>query len=340
MSPTSRRPSTPFSPTERAVSSAAPTALVTGVAGQDGIYLARRLLAEGRRVVGTVSPDSGRDPRVGVYLAGVEVVGQDVTDAAGLRALVLERRPEEIYHLAAQSSVALSWQQPERTHAVNAGAVRTLLDAARELHRAGAGVRVFQASSAEATGEARDSPYARSKAEAEAAVREARADGLHAVFARLYGHESPIRPARFVTRKITRGAAEIALGLRATLTLGNLDVHRDWGFAGEYVDAFARLLRHDEPVDVPLGTGRSHSLRDLVETAFAAAGVADPWARVEQDPALLRPSDSAVLCADPEPAADLVGWRAATSFDTLVARMVEVDLQRLRSGVEEDVAYL
>lgn len=313
---------------------------MTGAAGQDGIYLARLLLAEGRRVVGTVSPGGATTSRVRTYLAGVEVVELDLADAGATRDLVLSCRPAEVYNLAAQSSVAQSWQEPERTSAVNAGAVRSLLDAAGELTRRGTQVRVFQASSAEVGGDAGDSPYARSKADAEAAVVEARAAGVHAVHARLHGHESPIRPERFVTRKITRGAAEIALGHRDTLTLGNLDVHRDWGFAGEYVDAFVRLLRHDEPVDVPLGTGRSRSLGDLVERAFAAAGVADPWSRIEQDPALLRPADSTLLLADPEPAADLIGWRASTSFEDLVDRMVEVDLRRLTTGVDDAVDYL
>jgi GDPmannose 4,6-dehydratase len=324
----------------RPATSGAPTALVTGAAGQDGIYLARRLLAEGRRVVGTVSPGGSGSPRVVTYLAGVEVVEHDLSDADATRALVLARRPDEVYNLAAQSSVAQSWKDPVGTDAVNAGAVRGLLAAAAELTGGGTPVRVFQASSAEVGGDARDSPYARSKARAELAVREAREAGVHAVYARLHGHESPIRPQRFVTRKITRGAAEIALGRRDTLTLGNLDVHRDWGFAGEYVDAFVRLLRHDEPVDVPLGTGRSHSLAELVETAFAAAGVADPWSRIEQDPALLRPADSTLLLADPEPAAALVGWRATTSFEDLVDRMVQVDLRRLATGVEDAVDHL
>ncbi|KRB77725.1 hypothetical protein ASE01_05855 [Nocardioides sp. Root190] len=317
-----------------------PTVLVTGAAGQDGIYLARQLLAEGCRVVGTVSPGRSRDRRVLVHLSGVEIVEHDLADADGTREIVLARRPREIYNLAAQSSVAQSWQDPERTEAVNAGAVHRLLDAATELTRQGTPVRFFQASSAEVGGAAGDSPYAQSKARAEAAVHAAREDGMHAVCARLHGHESPIRPLRFVTRKITRGAAEIALGRRETLTLGNLDVHRDWGFAGEYVDAFIRLLRHDRPVDVPLGTGRSHSLAELVETAFDAAGVADPWSRIERDPALLRPSDSPLLLADPEPAATLIGWRATTSFADLIARMVEVDLRRLTSGVEESVDHL
>lgn len=318
----------------------APTALITGVAGQDGIYLARRLRTEGVRVVGTISPGSAADPRVRAYLADVEVVEQDVADAVGVRALVAACRPQEIYNLAAQSSVARSWQQPALTRAVNAGAVQSLLAALTEPGAAAGRTRLFQASSVEVVGAASDSPYARSKAEAEQAVLAARESGLHAVHARLHSHESPVRPLRFVTRKITRAAAEIALGRRDTLALGNLDVQRDWGFAGEYVDAFVRLLRRDQPADVPLGTGRTHSLAELVETAFGAAGVDDPWSRVEADPALLRPSDAPLLVADPEPAATLIGWRAEVSFEEVVGRMVEVDVRRLRSRVEESLAYL
>lgn len=318
----------------------APSALITGVAGQDGIYLARRLAAEGMRVVGTVAPGRSDDPRVAAYLSGIEVVEQDSTDLAGMRALVASVRPNEIYNLAAQSSVAQSWQDPEHTLAVNGSAVGVLLAAAGDLAGHRHPVRFFQASSAEVAGAAADSPYARAKAAAEDQVVAARASGLHAVYATLHNHESPVRPLRFVTRKITRGAAEIALGRRDVLSLGNLDVRRDWGFAGDYVDAFTRLLRLDQPVDVPLGTGASHSLGDLVEIAFAAAGVEDAWARIQQDPALLRPADSATLVADPEPAAALLGWRATTTFHALVTRMVEVDLERLRSGVEEDPAYL
>jgi GDPmannose 4,6-dehydratase len=201
-------------------------------------------------------------------------------------------------------------------------------------------VRLFQASSAEVVGQAADSPYARAKADAERVVEKARAEGLHASYARLYVHESPVRPPGFVFRKITRGAAAIALGRSEQLTLGTLDVRRDWGHAAEYVDAFVRMLRRDEPVDLPLGTGTDHSLADLVELAFTAAGVTDPWSRIVQDPDLVRPADSKVLRADPEPAAAAIGWRATTSFTELVTRMVEVDLERVRSGVEDDPAYL
>ncbi|TWG93987.1 GDPmannose 4,6-dehydratase [Nocardioides sp. J9] len=316
------------------------TALVTGVTGQDGIYLARRLLADGMRVVGVVRPGSATGPRVDAYLDGVELREVDITDGPELRALVTDVAPQEVYNLAALSSVGRSWQEPELTRRVNHDAVVDLVAAAHDIAARGREVRFFQASSAEVVGQAADSPYARAKADAERVVEKARSEGLPASYARLYVHESPVRPLGFVFRKITRGAAEIALGRQDQLTLGTLDVRRDWGHAAEYVDAFVRMLRRDEPVDLPLGTGVDHSLADLVEVAFAAAGVDDPWSRIVQDPALVRPADSKVLRADPEPAAAAIGWRATTSFADLVTRMVEVDLERVRTGVEDDVSYL
>lgn len=316
------------------------TALITGVTGQDGVYLARRLLADGLRVVGVARPGSATGPRVSAYLGGVEVRELDITDEAALRTVVADVEPDEIYNLAALSSVGRSWEEPELTRRVNLDTVGTLVAAAQDLADHGRPVRLFQASSAEVVGQAADSPYARAKADAERIVEKARGEGLHACYARLYVHESPIRPPGFVFRKITRGAAEIARERRTDLTLGTLDVRRDWGHAGEYVDAFVRMLRRDEPVDLSLGTGVDHSLADLVELAFAAAGVADPWSHVVQDPDLVRPSDSKVLLADPEPAAAALGWRATTTFAELVARMVEVDLVRVDTGVEDDPDYL
>lgn len=315
------------------------TAVVTGVTGQDGTYLARSLVADGHRVVGVAAPDAAA---VGPYLDGVEVVALDVRDGAALCRLVDETEPDEVYNLAAFSSVGRSWQEPELTHAVNTGPVVTLVDAAVRLReRTGRAPRIFQASSAEVRGGAADSPYARSKAEAEDVVRRAREElGLHAVCGILYNHESPLRTTAFVTRKITRAAAAIALGLEDTVTLGNLDVVRDWGFAGEYVEAMRLMLAADEPADLPIGTGVAHSLDDLLRTAFDAAGVDDPEKRVVQDPALVRPADTARFLADPAPARAALGWQARTTFEQLVTHMVDVDLRRLRTGVEDDPAYL
>lgn len=317
------------------------TALVTGIAGQDGVYLARRLRQEGLRVVGTSLPGTGGAARVAHYVDGVEVVDLDLRDAAGLRDLVLGVAPDEVYNLAAVSSVGRSWSEPELTLAVNGTAVEVLV-AALLAHRAAtaADVRLFQASSAETDPGAAASPYARSKAVAEEVVRAARADaGLHACVGRLYIHDSPLRSEDFVSRKITAGVAAIATGRATDLTLGNLDVVRDWGFAGDYVDAIRRLVRCEEPTDLPIGTGVAHTLQDFVASAFEAAGL-DPERHVVRDPALVRPADTAVLVADPGPAERVLGWRATTDLATLVAHMVHVDLQRARTGVAESRTYL
>ena len=316
------------------------TALVTGVAGQDGTYLARSLRADGWRVVGTVTPGFvAGDPRA-VYLGGVELRELDLRDAPGIEALVAAIEPDQIYNLAAVSSVGRSWQEPDLTSAVNQSAVEVLVGAARTLRdRTRRDVRLFQASSAEVSGEATASPYARSKAAAEDVVRDARARGLTACIGRLYIHESPLRRSTFVSRKITRGAAEIALGRRDRLVLGNVDIVRDWGNARDYVEAIRLMAAAEEPVDLPIGTGRPHTLRDLVARAFHAAGV-DDQGRLGQDPALIRPADTAVLVADPEPAAAALGWRASVTFEQTIDAMVAADLQRLRSGVEESTDYV
>lgn len=314
---------------------------MTGAGGQDGTYLARSLLADGYRVVGTVTPGFGDgDPRA-TYLTGVELRELDLRDAAGTRDLVADVEPDEIYNLAAVSSVGRSWAEPELTIAVNQTAVEVLVQAARDLRdRTRREVRLFQASSAEVSGEATASPYARSKAAAEEVVRDARESGLAACVGRLYIHESPLRSVSFVSRKITRGAAEIALGRRDRLVLGNLDVVRDWGFAGDYVEAIRLMVAAAEPVDLPIGTGVPHELGALAERAFVAAGLDGADGYIEQDPALVRPADTAVLVADPEPAAAALGWRATVSFEQTIDAMVAADLTRLRTGVEESVDYL
>ncbi len=264
------------------------TVLITGVTGQDGIYLARHLLARGARVVGAAPATASPRTLCAAYLDGVTVVPVDVCDAEDVRRLVFDVRPDQVYNLAAVSSVARSWDEPEITVAVNHAAVETLVTALLELRdRTGHAARFFQASSAEVTGSAAHSPYGRAKAAAEDVVRSARArHGLHASSARLHNHESPLRSTAFVTGKITRGAAEIAAGLRTQLPLGNLEVSRDWGFAGDYVDAMYRMVAADEPQDLPIGTGTAHRLEDLLRIAFAAVGIDDPSPYVVVDPEL------------------------------------------------------
>jgi GDPmannose 4,6-dehydratase len=316
------------------------SALVTGVAGQDGIYLARRLRDEGVHVVGTVQPGNDDGARVAAYLADVDVVAMDLTDSDGMPRLVAAREPDEVYNLAGQSSVARSWELPEETFALNADAVEVLVDALLGLRdRTGREVRLVQASTAEVV--AGESPYARSKARAEEIVRAAREErGLHASAARLHIHESPLRGPQFVSRKITSAVAEIVLGRRSVLTLGNVDVVRDWGFAGDYVAALRLMATCADPVDLPVGTGVRHTLRDLVDAAFAAGGIEDPDTHLAQDPALMRPADIPELVADPAPAERALGWTAEVGLEALVRHMVQVDLERLRTGVAESAAYL
>jgi GDPmannose 4,6-dehydratase len=203
------------------------------------------------------------------------------------------------------------------------------------------GVRFFQASSSEEFGAAAQSPYATSKAAARSLTVRAREDhGLFACVATLYNHESPLRGRQFVTRKITRAAAEISLGRRDSLSLGNLAVTRDWGHARDYVEAMRLMLRHDVPEDLPVATGVAHTLEDLLVVAFEAAALRDPWQYVEHDQALVRPADSSLLVGDPARTMALLGWSPRTSFEQTVAQMVAVDVRRVSTGVEEDPAYL
>ncbi|WP_332644794.1 GDP-mannose 4,6-dehydratase [Aeromicrobium sp.] len=321
------------------------TALITGVGGQDGVHLARRLVAAGQRVVGTVQP--GVPVPLLPYLHGVEVVAHDLVDTEGFAGLVDQHDPATIYNLAGFTSVRASWDQPDEVFAVNAGAVERMLQVL-----AGGQRRFFQASSSEIFGPGATNPqteatpmnpgnpYGESKARAHEAVAAARSAGLFASTGILYSHESPLRGDQFVTRKITKAAVEIAAGQRDVLTLGNLDVSRDWGAASDFVEAMRLVTEHDEPDDFIVATGTSHSLRSFVEAVFDLAGVADPWSHIEQDEALLRPVDQPGLVGDPSHARTTLGWEASTSFEALVRQMVTADQRRLETGVEESVDYL
>jgi GDPmannose 4,6-dehydratase len=312
------------------------THLVTGVAGQDGVLLARLLLAEGGRVIGTVHPGTDRHLAMAPYLAGVEVVEHDLRDIDGFAALVAAHRPDEVYNLAAMSSVGRSWEHPEEAIAVNGVAPTRML----EVLAAYPETRFLQAGSVEETAAAADSPYARGKIMARQATRSARGDGRFACAAVLHIHESILRPRTFVSRKITRAAAEIAAGLSDSLTLGAVDVRRDWGAAADHVRAMRTILAADEPGDHQVGTGVVHSLRDLVEVAFQAAGINDPWPLVHHDRSLHRPSDSDVIAATPDPPAQNLGWRPRHTFEEAIAEMVRIDMIRVATGVEEAVDYL
>ena len=320
-----------------------PIALVTGIAGQDGAYLADRLRSEGSHVIGLKLPGSV-DPALEPFLSSVELLDVDLTDESSLSAVLDEHRPDEIYNLAGISSVALSWHEPVLTSEINGVAVVRLLELIRRFPAAHGPARFLQASSAEMFGSparspqdestalAPVSPYGLAKAFAHQAVGIARAaHGLHASSVILYNHESPLRPVTFVTRKVTRAAAAISLGLETELVLGTLDVSRDWGFAGDYVDAMVRAVRHDVPGDYVVATGVQHTLRDLLDAAFRRAGVDDwaPYVRTDRD--FARPVEITAMVGDATRARTVLGWEPSTSFTELVAGMVDADLALLRS---------
>lgn len=323
-----------------------PTALITGVAGQDGVLLARHLMSAGYRVVGTTQP--GVPSPLRPYLDGVVIQEHDLRDAEGFDRLLDTYEPTEVYNLAGFTSVGASWDNRELVMEVNAVAVERMLEA---LVKRG-GIKFFQASSSEVFGpeavnpqdestpHAPQNPYAESKSRAQEATVRAREGGLFTAVGILYNHESPLRATQFVTRKITHGAAEIAEGLRDTLTLGNLEVSRDWGAAGDYVAAMHAVLQQTTPSDYVIATGQLHTLGQLLAVAFAAVGIDDPWAHVEQDPALLRKADAPGLSGDADKARRELGWSPTTSFEELVQGMVAVDQKRIKSGIEEDIAYL
>jgi GDPmannose 4,6-dehydratase len=312
-------------------------ALVTGVTGQDGVHLARLLRSHGVPVVGTRQDTPLARARAAAYLPDVDVRVLDLLEPAGFAGLLTSVRPALVFHLAGSTSVAASWQDPSTTAAVNDQAVSRLL---ADVRLVVPDARVFVASSAVVGREPTPSPYGRSKLAAEEHVRAARDAGLWAVSARLHNHESPLREPQFVTRKITRTAAAIALGLESSLTLGNTAVRRDWGHARDYVEAMRLMLLQDSPTDLELGTGVAHGLLDLVACAFEAAGLGDATPYLRTDSTLLRPGDAAEQVADPAAALAALGWRAETSFTDMVAHLVRVDLERLRTGVEHDPEYL
>ena len=251
---------------------------------------------------------------------------------------MLGTRPDELHNLAGQSSVAASWRDPVDTLASTGTPVGVLLDAAWELQEAGLRPKVVQASSAEIFGNAAvspqtestpiapASPYGAAKALGHFLVGVYRARGLHASSVILYNHESPLRPETFVTRKITRAVARIARGLDQQLTLGTIDIERDWGWAPDYVEAMRLAAAHDTGGDYVIGTGVGHTIRDFVVAAFAAAGIPDWERHVTVDPDLVRPADPARQLADSSKARDVLGWQPTVDFETLVRRMVEADL--------------
>jgi GDPmannose 4,6-dehydratase len=316
-----------------------PTALITGVTGQDGSYLAELLLGKGYRVFGMVRRTSHHSyERIEHLLDRIEIVAADLLDQHSLTVVLQETRPDEVYNLAAQSYVPTSWTQPVLTGEFTALGVTRILEAIRLVHPT---AKFYQASSSEMFGKVRESPqrettpfYPRSPYGVAKVyghwitVNYRESYGLYAVSGILFNHESPRRGIEFVSRKITDGVARIKLGLATELRLGNLDAKRDWGYAGDYVDAMWRMLQQATPQDYVVGTGVAHSVRELVEIAFAHAGL--DWRKhVVQDPRFLRPAEVDLLLADPGKAKSELGWTPEVSFEQLTRMMVDADLRRL-----------
>ena len=314
-------------------------ALVTGITGQDGGYLAERLLDEGWAVHGMVRGDDPGQADLVERCPDAVLHDGDLRDESSLARVVRDADPDEVYNLGGISSVAFSWEHPVLTADVVAlGAARLLDQTWRHQERRGRAVRFVQASSAEIFGDPQTapqdestpvrptSPYGAAKAHVHALTGVYRARGLHAVSLVLYNHESPRRPANFVTRKITQAAARIASGRQDELVLGNLDARRDWGWAPDYVDAMIRAARHPVAGDYVVATGEARTVRDFVQAAFARAGV-DAWQdRVRVDPALVRPVDAALQVGDAGRARRVLGWAPTVGFEELVGRMVDADL--------------
>ena len=312
-------------------------ALITGITGQDGSYLAELLLAKGYSVHGIVRRSSSENfERIAHLGERVQLHQADLLDQSSLQAVVAAVRPSELYNLAAQSFVPTSWSQPTLTGEFTALGVTRMLEALKLVDPS---IRFYQASSSEMFGKVREtpqneatpfyprSPYGVAKVFGHhITVNYRESFGLFAVSGILFNHESPRRGREFVTRKISEAVARIKLGLQDELALGNLDARRDWGFAPEYVDAMWRMLQQAEPEDFVIGTGETHSPQEFVDLAFRHVGL-DPKDFVRVDPRFLRPAEVDMLLADPRKAKAKLGWRAKTSFADLVKIMVDADLE-------------
>jgi GDPmannose 4,6-dehydratase len=315
------------------------TALITGVTGQDGSYLAELLLDKGYDVVGVVRRTSHDSyERIGHLLDRLRIVPADLLDQHSLTAVVRDAKPDEVYNLAAQSFVPTSWTQPVLTGEFTALGVTRLLEAVRLAHPA---ARVYQASSSEMFGKAQEtpqrettafyprSPYGVAKVYGHwITVNYRESYGLYTVSGILFNHESPRRGLEFVTRKVSHGVARIVRGQARELRLGNLDAGRDWGYAGDYVDAMWRMLQQPAPADYVVGTGETHTVRELCQVAFAHVGL-DWTQHVVVDPQFVRPAEVDILQADAGKARRELGWAPRTSFADLVRLMVDADLERL-----------
>jgi GDPmannose 4,6-dehydratase len=318
-----------------------PTALITGITGQDGSYLAELLLSKGYRVIGVARRSSTVTyERINHLLDDISVVQGDLHDQGSLLSLLEEYEPTEVYNLAAQSFVPTSWNQPALTGDITALGVTRMLEAIRFVDPK---IRFYQASSSEMFGKVMEvpqsedtpfyprSPYGVAKVYGHwITVNYRESFNMFAASGILFNHESPRRGLEFVTRKISDGVAKIKLGLAKELRLGNLEAQRDWGFAGDYVDAMWRMLQQDKPDNYVIGMGETHSVREFCEIAFSHVDL-DYKEFVIQDERFYRPAEVDLLISDPTKSRTKLGWEPAVSFRELVTMMVDSDMERLGS---------
>jgi GDPmannose 4,6-dehydratase len=320
-----------------------PKALITGITGQDGSYLAEFLLEQGYDVVGMVRRSSTINfHRIAHIQDKIKLASGDLADQVSLIHVLEEHKPDEVYNLAAQSFVQTSWSQPVFTGEVTALGVTRVLDAIRIFDTR---IRFYQASSSEMFGKVVEvpqkettpfyprSPYGVAKVYGHwITINYRESYNLHAVSGILFNHESPRRGLEFVTRKITHAVAQIKLGHQDRLPLGNLDARRDWGFAGDYVQAMWRMLQHDKAVDFVIATGETHSVEEFLDVAFGYVDL-DWHDYVVQDPRFMRPAEVDLLVGDPSKAGQELGWEPQVTFKELVHMMVDADIKMVRDGV-------
>ncbi len=320
-------------------------ALITGITGQDGSYLAELLLEKGYQVFGMVRRSSTENfDRINHIRDKIQLRQADLLDQLSLTRLIDESQPEEIYNLAAQSFVPTSWDQPMLTGEFNALGVTKLLEAIRHVNRK---IKFYQASSSEMFGKVQQvpqnektpfyprSPYGVAKVYAHwITVNYRESYDIFAVSGILFNHESPRRGLEFVSRKITDGVARIKLGLSEKLYLGNLEAKRDWGYAGDYVKAMWLMLQQKQPEDFVIATGKNHSVKQLAQIAFEHVGL-DYKKYVKVDPQLVRPAEVDVLLGDPSYARKRLGWKVEVSFEQLITMMVDADMERVNREMKQ-----
>lgn len=324
-----------------------PRALITGITGQDGLYLSELLLGKGYEVYGLIrGQNNPKAELVARVVPEVKILNGDLTDLSSLMRALYVSQPDEVYNLGAVSFVAYSWEQASLTTEVTAKGVLNILEAIRLYADGDRGLRFYQASSSEMFGKVHEvpqrestllwprSPYGVAKVFGHyMTINYRESYGMHASSGILFNHESPRRGPEFVTRKVSLGVASIKHGRQGKLVMGNLDARRDWGFAGDYVDAMWRMLQQPEAGDFVVATGQTHSIRDLLDAAFRVIGVDDWEPYVEQDPRFFRPAEVDLLIGDATHAREALGWEPKVDFEGLVTMMVEADLKRLADEI-------